>query len=356
MDKVTTIAVDIAKRTFSLYWVNLETGEIGAKAVTRAKFEEFMRTREPGRVVLETGGSAHHWARWLSRQGHEVRLIAAQHVRPFVRTNKTDGADARAIWEAASRPEVKWVAVKSEASQAVLGLHRMREQLKQMRRMQSNQLNALLYEFGVVTKGRITAAQLEAWVAAGRVPQLLAAGLGEQIERIARLRREELQIKRAIERHNESAGDAAAGGAGNRVLGSERLVRGARRRREELCQRPPICRMQGHCPSLERHRRQGAARGDQQARRSLCAHAAHSRRAERDRESTQSEASVAMAEELARAPAAQCGSGGSGQQDGAYRLGACRARTVVPAALHRASGVADQPFKGDGSPKVAQVI
>ncbi|HEU4475110.1 MAG TPA: IS110 family transposase [Methyloceanibacter sp.] len=204
MHKVTTIAVDIAKRTFSLYWVNLETGEIGAKALTRAKFEEFMRTREPGRVVLETGGSAHHWARWLSRQGHEVRLIAAQHVRPFVRTNKTDGADARAIWEAASRPEVKWVAVKSEASQAVLGLHRMREQLKQMRRMQSNQLNALLYEFGVLTKGRITAAQLEAWVAAGRVPQLLAAGLGEQIERIARLRREELQIKRAIERHNES--------------------------------------------------------------------------------------------------------------------------------------------------------
>lgn len=204
MHKVTTIAVDIAKRTFSLYWVNLETGEIGAKAVTRAKFEEFMRTREPGRVVLETGGSAHHWARWLSRQGHEVRLIAAQHVRPFVRTNKTDGADARAIWEAASRPEVKWVAVKSEASQAVLGLHRMREQLKQMRRMQSNQLNALLYEFGVLTKGRITAAQLKAWVAAGRVPQLLAAGLGEQIERIAGLRREELQIKRAIERHNES--------------------------------------------------------------------------------------------------------------------------------------------------------
>jgi transposase len=204
MDKVTTIAVDIAKRTFSLYWVNLETGEIGAKAVTRAKFEEFMRTREPGRVVLETGGSAHYWARWLSRQGHEVRLIAAQHVRPFVRTNKTDGADARAIWEAASRPEVKWVAVKSEASQAVLGLHRMREQLKQMRRMQSNQLNALLYEFGVVAKGRIRAAQLEAWVAASRVPQLLAAGLSEQIERIARLRREELQVKRAIERHNES--------------------------------------------------------------------------------------------------------------------------------------------------------
>src|SRR5439155_18949957 len=131
-DKVTTIAVDIAKRLFSLYWVDAETGEIGARTMTRAKFEEFMRSRKPSRVVLEAGGSAHHWGRWLERQGHEVRLIAAQHVRPFVRTNKTDGADARAIWEASSRPEVKWVAVKSEENQAVLGLHRMREQLKGM--------------------------------------------------------------------------------------------------------------------------------------------------------------------------------------------------------------------------------
>jgi transposase len=204
MDKVTTIAVDIAKRTFSAYWVDVQTGEIGAKTMTRAKFEEFMRTREPSRVVLEAGGSAHYWARWLAKQGHEVRLIAAQHVRPFVRTNKTDRSDARAIWEAAQRPEVKWVAVKSEASQAVLGLHRVREQLKDMRRMQSNQLNALLYEFGIVAKGRITAAQLESWLAAGRVPQLLGASLGEQIERIARLKKEERELVRRIERHNES--------------------------------------------------------------------------------------------------------------------------------------------------------
>jgi transposase len=204
MGKVTTIAVDIAKRVFSVYWVNAETGEIGAKAMTRAKLEEFLRTREPSRVVLEAGGSAHHWGRWLARQGHEVRLIAAQHVRPFVRTNKTDGADARAIWEAGSRPEVKWVAVKSEASQAVLGLHRMREQLKDMRRMQGNQLKALLYEFGVVAPVRITAVQIEEWVAAGRVPQLLAASLGEQIERIARLKKQERELTRGIERHNAS--------------------------------------------------------------------------------------------------------------------------------------------------------
>jgi transposase len=198
--------VDIAKRVFSAYWVNVETGEIGSRTMTRGKFEEFMRTRERCRVVLEAGGSAHYWGRWLERQGHEVRLIAAQHVRPFVRTNKTDGGDARAIWEAAQRPEVKWVPVKSEASQAVLSLHRMREQLKDMRRMQSNQLKALLYEFGVVVPvlSKITAAQLQDWLGAGRVPPLIAASFGEQIERIARLKREELQLTRAIERHNAS--------------------------------------------------------------------------------------------------------------------------------------------------------
>src|SRR3990167_5860262 len=148
MDNVTTIAVDIAKRIFSVYWVDTETGEIGARTMTRAKYEEFMRTREPSRVVLEAGGSAHYWGRWLALQGHEGQLIAAQHVRPFVRTNKTDETDARAVWEASHRPGMKWVAVKSEASQAVLSLHRMRTQLKDMRRMQSNQLKALLYEFG----------------------------------------------------------------------------------------------------------------------------------------------------------------------------------------------------------------
>lgn len=206
MDKVTTIAADIAKRAFSVYWVNTETGEIGAKALTRTKFEEFMRTRAPSRVVLEAGGSAHHWGRWLERQGHEVRLIAPQHVRPFVRTNKTDAADARAIWEAAQRPEVKWVAIKSEASQAVLGLHRIRQQLMGMRRMQSNQLKALLYEFGVVTpvSAKITTGQIKDWVAAGRVPELLGASLDEQIERIARLKQQERDLTRRIERHNAS--------------------------------------------------------------------------------------------------------------------------------------------------------
>lgn len=203
MSKVTTVAVDIAKRTFDVYSIDSETGEICARTMTRGKFEHFMRMREPSRVVLEAGGSAHYWGRWLEGQGHEARLLAAQHVRPFVRTNKLDRSDARAVWEASHRPEVKWVAVKSQASQAVLGLHRVREQLKQMRRMQTNQLEALLYEFGVVESARVTTQDLENWIAEGRVPALLKETLSEQVTRIAKLKAEEVALTRRIERCNE---------------------------------------------------------------------------------------------------------------------------------------------------------
>ena len=82
--------------------------------------------------------------------GHEVKLIAAQFVRPFVKTNKTDAADAQAIWEAAQRPEMRFVALKSEEQQAVLSLHRLRAQWVKIRTMQANQIRGLLYEFGVV--------------------------------------------------------------------------------------------------------------------------------------------------------------------------------------------------------------
>ena len=109
---------------------------------------EFFAQREPAVVAMEACGSAHYWARKLAGYGHEVRLIAAQFVRPFVKSNKTDAADAQAIWEAAQRPGMKFVAVKSEAQQSVLTLHRMREQLVKMRTMQVNQLRGLLYEFG----------------------------------------------------------------------------------------------------------------------------------------------------------------------------------------------------------------
>ena len=146
--KVTTFGLDLAKRVFQLHWVDVETGEICRRQLKRDEVMEFFARREPSVVAMEACGSAHSWARKLAGSGHEVRLIAAQFVRPFVKNNKTDAADAQAIWEAAQRPGMKFVAVKSEAQQSVLMLHRMREQLVKMRTMQVNQLRGLLYEFG----------------------------------------------------------------------------------------------------------------------------------------------------------------------------------------------------------------
>jgi transposase len=135
-------------RVFQLHSVDLETDEICRLKLKRDQVLAFFARRERSVIAMEACGSAHYWARKLTGLGHEVRLIAAQFVRPFVKNNKTDAADAQAIWEAAQRPGMRFVAVKSEGQQAILLLHRMREQLVKMRTMQVNQLRGLLYEFG----------------------------------------------------------------------------------------------------------------------------------------------------------------------------------------------------------------
>jgi len=147
---VTTYGLDVAKRVFQVHWVEPETGEVKRKTLARTEVSAFFARREPGVVAMEACGSAHHWGRLLEGLGQEVKLIAAQFVRPFVKTNKTDAADAEAIWEACQRPRMRFVAVKSAEQQAVLSLHRIRQQLVKIRTMQALQVRGLLYEFGVM--------------------------------------------------------------------------------------------------------------------------------------------------------------------------------------------------------------
>ncbi|MBU2733890.1 IS110 family RNA-guided transposase, partial [Acidithiobacillus ferridurans] len=146
--EITTYGLDLAKSVMQLHWVDMETGEIHRKQLKRRRLLEFFANRQPGVVAMEACGSAHYWARELLKLGHEVRLIAAQFVRPFVKTNKNDAADAAAIWETVQRPDMRFVAVKTEEQQSVLALHRMRSQLIKVRTMQVNQIRGLLYEFG----------------------------------------------------------------------------------------------------------------------------------------------------------------------------------------------------------------
>ena len=139
--KYTTVGVDIAKNVFQLHWVDAGTGEIVNRRLKRAAFLEHFANREPCLIGMEACGGSQHWARRLMEMGHQVKLMPAKFVKAFNIGNKNDPADARAIWMATQMP-TKPVAVKTEAQQAVLALHRLRQQKVKFRTMQMNTLRA----------------------------------------------------------------------------------------------------------------------------------------------------------------------------------------------------------------------
>jgi len=151
---VTTYGLDVSKRVFQVYWVDPQTGEIANRRFGRDELVQFLARCPAGRVAIEACGSGHWWARKIKVLGHQVVLLHAKFIRPFVQTNKTDAADARAIWTAVQQPGMRSVAAKSEDQQAMpmLSLHRMRALLVKFRTMQVNQLRGLLYEFGVTLR------------------------------------------------------------------------------------------------------------------------------------------------------------------------------------------------------------
>ena len=196
------VGVDTAKRVFQLYWVDMETGEIIGLKLTRAKFLPHFANRVPCLIGMEACGGSQHWARRLRELGHEVRLLPAKMVRPFVGGNKSDAHDARAIWTAVQQPGVKTVAIKSEEQQAILALHRMRQQLVKFRTAQINGLRGLLAEYGeVMPQGRAgmrtgMASALER--VSERLPAMVVETLREQWARVARLDAEVGEIERRL--------------------------------------------------------------------------------------------------------------------------------------------------------------
>jgi transposase len=191
VDGQQVVGLDIAKSVFQLHTVDMGTGEIINIQLKRPKVLEYFANKAPCLIGIEACGSAHHWARRFKALGHSVRLIHAKTVRPFVAGNKTDAADARAIWLAIQQPGVKFVGMKTLEQQATLVLHRQRELLMKVKVMQSNALRGLLYEFGATFARGENALfseiefALESLVA--DIPQYVVDSLREQIERIKKL-------------------------------------------------------------------------------------------------------------------------------------------------------------------------
>jgi len=120
------------------------------KQLRRDQMATFFVNLPPGLVGMEACGSAHHWARKLQAMGHTVRLMVPQFVKPYVKKNKNDAADAEAIREAVGRPNMRFVPVKNVEQQAVLALHRVRQGVVKARTAQANQIRGLFGEFGLI--------------------------------------------------------------------------------------------------------------------------------------------------------------------------------------------------------------
>ena len=148
--KITTIGLDLAKSVFHVVCFDEKHQEVSKRMLRRGQVREYFAQREPCQVAMEACAGAHAWGRALEKLGHTVKLIPPQFVKPYVKGNKNDYNDARAIAEAATRPGMRFVGIKTVAQQDIQALHRLREQRVKERTALCNQLRALVAEYGIV--------------------------------------------------------------------------------------------------------------------------------------------------------------------------------------------------------------
>ncbi len=148
--KITTLGIDLAKNIFRVHGCDARGKAVVSKALTRQQLTIFMAQLPPCLVGIEACPTSNYWAREIQKHSHQVRLMAPRFVKPYVKANKNDTADAEAICEAVRRPTMRFVAVKSIAQQDVQAVHRIRAQLVKTRIALSNQVRGLLAEYGIV--------------------------------------------------------------------------------------------------------------------------------------------------------------------------------------------------------------
>lgn len=150
MRNVTTIGLDIAKNVFQVHGVDADGVVVLRQRVTRSRMWKFFAKLPPCLIGIEACASSHYWARELVALGHNVKLMPAQYVKPYVKRGKNDAADAEAICEAVTRPTMRFVAIKTPEQQSAMVLHRVRLILNRQRTQLSNALRSHLAEFGIV--------------------------------------------------------------------------------------------------------------------------------------------------------------------------------------------------------------
>jgi transposase len=150
MKEMSVLGIDIAKRVFHVVGTD-DTGKIVLrKRLSRHALMPFLAQLPPVLIGMEACGGAHYWARRFHEHGHEVKLMAPQFVKPYVKSNKNDTRDAEGIAEAVTRPTMRFVPVKAVDQQDIQALHRVRERLMGARTALVNEVHGLLHEYGIV--------------------------------------------------------------------------------------------------------------------------------------------------------------------------------------------------------------
>ena len=140
---ITTIGLDLAKSIFQVHGVDAKGAVAARKTLRRSQVLSFFSKLPPCLVGIEACGTSHYWAREIARFGHEVRLMPANYVKPYVKRGKSDANDAEAICEAVTRPTMQFVAIKSAEQQGALSMHRTRELLVKQRTQLVNMIRGL---------------------------------------------------------------------------------------------------------------------------------------------------------------------------------------------------------------------
>ena len=212
MNEVITIGLDLAKNVFQVHGVDASGEVVIRKQLRRRQVMPFFGKLTPCLIGVEACATSHHWARELQALGHEVRIMPANYVKPYVKRNKNDAADAEAICEAVTRPTMRFVAVKSAEQQSLMMLHRTRALLVRQRTMLVNAMRAHLAEFGIVAPVGLRG--LKALLAVifdpedERLPSLARECLTSLAEALATVAREAASHERRIHAWHRS--DAAS--------------------------------------------------------------------------------------------------------------------------------------------------
>ena len=323
MSSPAVIGLDIAKNVFQVHGADAEGRCVLRRRLRRAEIVVFFARLPRALVGIEACPGGHHWARGLQRLGHDVRLIPPQYVRPFVKTNKNDAADAEGICEAVVRPNMRFVPIKSIEQQAAMMLHRTRALLLRQRTQLINAVRGHLAEFGLVARRGARNIRESAGLVHDTEPSALPdAARAMLILLLEQIREAQVRIRQteaALEALGKEVGclpapDVDTGGRYNvgNGAGSHEL------RSQALSLGPSFCRLAWPRAEAKFERRSSSPQRHQQARRQLCSNAVDPRCALAHQMEAQE---LAMAGRAANAAADQRRGCCDCEQDSAHGMG-----------------------------------